>query len=546
MSRRAAGAPCGKVCLMAKRPAKQQEKNKIELKEAGSEPPVLNEHNCEVSIESQNDVPKIVVNEQTTTVPQETVNAPSSNPESTPSSPAVLPDLGEQFEVLQFIGEGGMGFVYKVKDKSIDKIFAVKLLKRGLMKDKSKSSRFEQEVQHATSLDHPNLVTVYNHALTPDGTPFMVMDFVDGPSLAEILAEQVFVQSERAISLFLQICDGVANAHVNAVVHLDLKPSNILIAKTDNVEIAKVSDFGIAQVMTSENQQITQTEEIIGSLPYMSPEHCRGETLDYRSDVYSLGCLMYEALTGKPPLVGENPVKTIMKHIQEKPKRLRSRLIRLDISEGLETVIMHCLEKNPEHRYQFVEEIIKDLELVRDGQEALIAKQQEFSKKKETDAKGWQKFAAIGASVFVLAIYSMHLSQFDTFTQTGYFIGSSFSFVFIFCLIFACFPIRRLRKEVTLRLKDLAQVRPGDRWLELGLNMSILMMIFVAIVQTLGLLHWNLVPIITSLFDVAPSLDHPIESTILIVGGSFTILCFALWLSRRRNASLGRVDRTGW
>lgn len=438
-----------------------------------------------------------------------------------------FPDLGDRYEVLQFVGEGGMGCVYRVRDKQLDQYFAIKLLRKHLVADKSKSSRFEQEVNSCTHLDHANLITVYSHGVSPDGTPYMVMDFIDGKNMADILGDEVFIEKNRAVSLLLQVCEGVAHAHVNGVVHLDLKPSNVLVMETDGVEIAKVGDFGIAQMMTDDTQQITQTEEIIGSLPYMSPEHCRGETMDYRSDVYSLGCFMYEVLTGKPPFLGENPVKTIMKHVQEKPKRLRSRLTRLDIPEALEAVVLHCLEKNPSQRYQYVEELIKDLESIRDGAEPVIVRQRTLQKKAEQ--KPWHGWAVAGGGLTVLALYFTHMSQYDSLAQFGYCLGTLGLLFFIGPLIYLCFWMRHQFNAVSVRLLNEASARPGDSWLLWTIacgGCALGIIVFTAIVQLFQFNQLLLFP--ESLPDGLSWKTPFIEFPLFSIAGAWTV-CFITW-----------------
>jgi len=454
-----------------------------------------------------------------------------------------FPDLGDDMEVLEFIGEGGMGYVYRVLDKRLNKHFAIKLLKADLASDNLKQQRFQKEVDSAVNLDHPNLVTVYHHATAVDGTPFMVMDFVDGQSMAEMLAQEVLIHPHRAGMLFLQICDGVAHAHLNGVVHLDLKPSNVLVANGENAEIAKVSDFGIAQVMTDESSQISQTEEIIGSLPYMSPEHCKGEDLDYRSDVYSLGCLMYEVLTGKPPFVGENPVKTIMKHIQEKPKRLKTRLTRLDIPEGLERIVLHCLEKNPNHRYQNTEELIKDLELVRDGLDPLIALQQEqIHKQEEKDQTTAHVKIACFAGFVLLCMYFVHLSQYDTLLQLGLLLSSIMPMGILLGLVALQITVSDALKRVALRIKDSKQVRPGDHWLSLALisSSSFLACLFVVILAQV--LYYNHI-FLDSLLATEPGVTGAFESTVLFVTSGITAVLLLIWNLRRKALT---DEITGW
>lgn len=458
-----------------------------------------------------------------------------------------LPNLGADLEVLSFIGEGGMGFVYRVLDKRIDKEFAVKLLRKELARDQTKHSRFKQEVDSATNLDHPNLVTVYHHATAPDGTPYMVMDFVNGSSLAEMLTREVFLEPMRANALFLQICDGVAHAHLNGVVHLDLKPSNVLVAQNDKVEIAKVSDFGIAQVMTDDSQQISQTEEIVGSLPYMSPEHCRGESLDYRSDVYSLGCLMYEVLTGKPPFVGENPVKTIMKHIQDKPPRLKSRLTRLDIPEGLEKIVLHCLEKNPDHRYQNTEELIKDLELVRDGSDPHIATQQELALK-GVDGEERQKRLRIwlGVGFIGLCLYFYHLSQFDTLNQMGKMFCSGANVLIISASFYCCNRLLNYLKQVTRRITIPEQIRAGDHWLSLTILSAIAALAYVIGLQSLMFISINQILDLNTIFGGIPGPENSIGSAIFVTLLFLVHLSLITWYFRKQSSPSDQEQITGW
>lgn len=447
------------------------------------------------------------------------------------SRDADFPNLGQRYEVLQFVGEGGMGSVYRVRDKQLDQELAIKLLRKHLVVDPDKSSRFEQEVNSCTHLDHANLITVYSHGVSPDAIPYMVMDFIDGRNMADILGEEIFIEKSRAVSLFLQVCEGVAHAHVNGIVHLDLKPSNVLITKSDKVEIAKVGDFGIAQMMTDDTQQITQTEEIIGSLPYMSPEHCRGETMDYRSDVYSLGCFMYEVLTGKPPFLGENPVKTIMKHVQEKPKRLRSRLTRLDIPESLEAVVLHCLEKHPAQRYQYVEELIKDLESVRDGAEPVIVRQRTLQKTAEQ--KPWHGWAIAGAVLTVLALYFTHMSQYDSLSQFGYCVGTMGWLVLIGPLIYLCFWMRHQFHAVSIRLMNGSTTRPGDKWLQWTIGSGGCALGIILFTLTVQMFQFNQLLLFPEWLPGGLTWKTQfIEVPLLAIAGICAV-CFIAWGSKR-------------
>lgn len=282
-----------------------------------------------------------------------------------------FPKLGERYEVLGRIGRGGMGSVYKVRDKDIDAILAVKVLQQDLVQDQAALKRFEQEADAAKKLSHSNLVSVYGHGATDDGAPYIVMDYLDGKGLADILKESTTLDSQRAVKIFVDICEALAYAHKEGVIHRDIKPTNIIITdEGKTTERAHIVDFGIAKVMPTANREthdLTQTGEIFGSPHYMSPEQCLGFMLDSRSDIYSLGCLMYEALTGGAPFEGANPIQVVVKHINEEPAEF-SRAVKVDRRiEHLESVVLRCLDKDKAERYQNADEVIKDLNLIKSG-----------------------------------------------------------------------------------------------------------------------------------------------------------------------------------
>ena len=270
----------------------------------------------------------------------------------------VLPDLGEQFEVLSLIGEGGMGRVFKVRDRALDRILAVKLLRLDLVSDALAVKRFEREARAAEALTHPNLVTVYGHGEAKDGSPYIVMDHIDGRTVADVLRDEGAFEIQRAIKIFIEVCEGLSHAHKNGLIHRDLKPSNIILRKSDNGEdIVQLVDFGIAKLQTDTRitGSLTSTEDILGSPSYMSPEQCIGAALDSRSDIYSMGCLMYEMLTGVPPFQGSNPVQIIIRHLNETP-------LPPDVPSRLSHIIMRCLRKEPSLRYVSAAELKDSLE----------------------------------------------------------------------------------------------------------------------------------------------------------------------------------------
>lgn len=289
-----------------------------------------------------------------------------------------FPNLGERYEVLALVGRGGMGVVYKVRDKAVDKVFAVKVLNHDLVQDKISVKRFEQEAKAASALTHANLAAVYDYGVGVSGCPFLVMDYLEGQTLEQELAQEGYLDSERALDIFIQTAEAMADSHLKGVIHRDIKPANIILEKAENgSDFVKLVDFGIAKVLPSEqkaHENLTQTGDIFGSPLYMSPEQCEGNMQDRRSDIYSLGCLMYETLTGVKPFAAENPIKIILRHIHEDPKPISSltTVVNLPsqykVSADLDKVILRCLARDPNQRYQSAYELACDLKLIRDGE----------------------------------------------------------------------------------------------------------------------------------------------------------------------------------
>lgn len=275
--------------------------------------------------------------------------------------------LDDRYEILSLIDSGGMSHVYRARHKSLKTIRAVKLLKTDSL-NQTILKRFEKEAMAVSSLVHPNLVSCVDFGIT-DGTPYVVMDYIEGKTLAQMISSGLIFEPERIAELMLQVCSGLSFVHKASIFHRDIKPSNIILATdTDGKETVKVLDFGIAKIqdLSEEGQKLTRTGEICGSPVYMSPEQGRGMAVDERTDVYSMGCVMFELLTGRPPFVGNNAIETIMMHINDVPK--------LGLMKGgqrvpaaLESVVMRCLEKDVEGRYRSVEELARDLESIVKG-----------------------------------------------------------------------------------------------------------------------------------------------------------------------------------
>lgn len=295
-------------------------------------------------------------------------NAPKEIKSAAPAPQKI--DLGENspFEILELIGQGGMGAVYKAKNKQTGDLFAIKVLLQELADDTTSIKRFKQEAEAAGKLDHVNLANVFGHGTTDDGAPYLVMEYLEGRSLRDLLEEEGRLPPDQALDIFIQVTEGLSYAHKAGIIHRDIKPSNIYLTKNDTgVTIPKVLDFGIAQVRSSsgrETQDLTQTGAVFGSPQYMSPEQCLGFMLDERSDIYSLGCFIYEVVTGSPPFKGDNPIQLVVSHINEQPVGFKREIKAGATMKNLEKIALRCLNKEQGDRYQTIDELIQDLKLV--------------------------------------------------------------------------------------------------------------------------------------------------------------------------------------
>lgn len=258
--------------------------------------------------------------------------------------------LFNRYQIISFVGSGGMGSIYKGKQQPLGRLVAIKMLK---FQDPLQCARFKQEAQLSSYLDHPNIIHVYDFGATRDGNPFMVMDFVDGVDLSQLIQREG-VLVEECLQIFRQICDGMQHAHDKGIIHRDLKPSNVMLSDLDSLHpTVRIVDFGIAKAVNSEqSQHATKTQEMFGSPYYMSPEQALGKDLDARSDIYSLGCMMYEVLTGTLPIAGSNPFNTLRMHVTEKPMNIRERCPSRHYSETLDHLILKTLAKEPSKRFQ--------------------------------------------------------------------------------------------------------------------------------------------------------------------------------------------------
>jgi len=273
--------------------------------------------------------------------------------------------VDDHYEVLSVIGKGGMSVVYVAKDTRLKKIIALKMMLPYMVANPTHMQRFQQEAEAASNLSHPNIIAVHNFGLSKTGLPYLVMDYCSGISLSSLIAQKERLEIERAVPVFIQIAGALAHAHEKGVIHRDLKPSNILLVDSqDQKDVVKVVDFGIAKILPQEGREaaeLTQTGDVFGSPLYMSPEQCRGEHLDARSDVYSMGCLMYEGLMGTPSVHGNNALDILFKQVNEMPLSFSQCNPSLNIPLQLEAIVFKALAKNPSERYQSMLALRSDL-----------------------------------------------------------------------------------------------------------------------------------------------------------------------------------------
>jgi serine/threonine protein kinase len=274
-----------------------------------------------------------------------------------------------RYKILSVIGTGGMGAVYRVEQLFLRKEFALKTLHTVNTTD-LKIRRFQKEAQLASRLDHENLVQAVDYGLIDGTQPFLIMDLVEGQTLAQYLETHGRMPVELALRTFIPICFAMAHAHSEGVIHRDIKPGNIVLTKFNpdsKAVVPKVVDFGIAKLMETEEQTLTETGQVFGTPLYMSPEQTVGSHVDLRSDIYSLGCVFFEVLTGVPPFKGETLIQTILQHRNQVSDSLKKAALGLDFPEGLEQIVAKMLAKDPEARYQDCLTLAQDLSWLLQG-----------------------------------------------------------------------------------------------------------------------------------------------------------------------------------
>ncbi|MFJ3231402.1 Stk1 family PASTA domain-containing Ser/Thr kinase [Streptomyces sp. NPDC086787] len=274
--------------------------------------------------------------------------------------------LGGRYELGHVLGRGGMAEVYLAHDTRLGRTVAVKTLRADLARDPSFQARFRREAQSAASLNHPAIVAVYDTGedyIDGVSIPYIVMEYVDGSTLRELLHSGRKLLPERAMEMTIGILQGLEYAHRNGIVHRDIKPANVMLTRNGQV---KVMDFGIARAMGDSGMTMTQTAAVIGTAQYLSPEQAKGEQVDARSDLYSTGCLLYELLTVRPPFVGDSPVAVAYQHVREEPQP--PSVFDPEITPEMDAIVLRALVKDPNYRYQSADEMRADIEACLDGQ----------------------------------------------------------------------------------------------------------------------------------------------------------------------------------
>ncbi len=277
--------------------------------------------------------------------------------------------VDNRYTLVELLGSGGMAEVYLAHDEVLDRDVALKILRHQYAEDEQFVERFRREARSAAGLSHPNIVSIYDQGRSEDGAYYIAMEYVPRGTLKERISRYGALDPDAAAGVALQIADALQAAHEKGVIHRDIKPQNVLVTRTGDV---KVTDFGIARAASS---TVTATSAVLGTAGYMSPEQAMGKPVGPRSDLYSLGVVLYEMLTGELPYSAENPVALSMKHVNEPPRSPRE--VNPEIPEALDALTVKLLAKNPEDRYASAAELIDDLERRRSGLPPVVAQKTE-------------------------------------------------------------------------------------------------------------------------------------------------------------------------
>ncbi len=353
-----------------------------------------------------------------TSVPQKQITSPPADPLPDSTDNMIGQVIAEKYLINGFIGKGGMSAIYKVKHLQLDTELALKLLDKTMWADPTAVKRFKLEAQTVSKLTHPCLITYRDFGVTTDGQPYLVMDYIQGNTLGQRIKATRGIFLPSVLEIFEQLCEGLSVAHGLGIIHRDVKPGNIMFLDAESNRL-KLLDFGIAKIMTEEGeeaQHLTRTGDVFGSPLYMSPEQCMGKRLDNRSDIYALGCVIFEAMTGRHAISGNTILDTMNKHVSlipSYPSELRPDLGSaehaswVDVDE-FEYIIMKCLQKNPNDRYKTVDDILVDIrkvkgqqKITRDTPSATVKNLRRAEKFDRTSPKEMFQMVATGAYILV-------------------------------------------------------------------------------------------------------------------------------------------------
>ncbi|MBZ0120880.1 MAG: serine/threonine protein kinase, partial [Sandaracinaceae bacterium] len=284
------------------------------------------------------------------------------------ADPMIGQVLDGRYLIEDKLGEGGMGLVYKAKHVILGKRLAIKVLKASVSRDEQVIARFRREAQSASAIGSPHIIDISDFGTMPDGSTYFVMEFLDGLSLTQAMERERPMRPERIVKWAKQVADALGAAHERGIVHRDLKPDNVyLVPQGNEKDFVKILDFGIAKVGSVADKKLTQAGQVFGTPHYMSPEQCAGREVDHRTDIYALGVMLYEAACGQVPFDSDSLMGILTKHVYEQPIPPRELPPPIAVPPGLEAVILRCLTKTAEQRYQSMRELHSDLVRIENG-----------------------------------------------------------------------------------------------------------------------------------------------------------------------------------
>ena len=270
-----------------------------------------------------------------------------------PLNPLLGATIEGKFRIESQLGRGAMGTVYRATQLNLERPVAMKVMRSDILSNPVAIERFKREALAIARLKHPRIVAIYDYGVAPEVGAYIVMEYLEGRSLNAEVKDRKRIPIEQAVRWMRQVCQAVAVAHNAGVIHRDLKPHNIFLEATDDGPFVKVLDFGLAKLQRTTDQGIgslTKSGTLVGSPPYMSPEQCEDLPLDAQSDIYSLGCVFYEMVAGRPPFVGSSPIDTLVKHMNEQPKPPSD--YAPDVPPAIDAVLLKALSKHKQDRYE--------------------------------------------------------------------------------------------------------------------------------------------------------------------------------------------------